>query len=78
MKALEGVNRLLEHLHHRDAPDILCGLGGNTLSGALVFLKELHACPGHHGHQADKPDNHGDQAGKPHAPVKDEEQSHRQ
>ena len=78
MKALEGVNRLLEHLHHRDAPDILRGLGGNTLSGALVFLKELHARPGHHAHQADKPDNHGDQAGKPHAPVKDEEQSHRQ
>ena len=78
MKALEGVNRLLEYLHHRDAPDILCGLGGNALSCPLVFLKELHASPGHHGHQADKPDNHGDQAGKPHAPVKDEEQSHRQ
>ena len=78
MKALEGVNRLLEHLHHRDAPDILRGLGGNALSCPLVFLKELHASPGHHAHQADKPDDHGDQAGKPHAPVKDEEQSHRQ
>ena len=78
MKALEGVNRLLEHLHHRDAPDILRGLSGNALSGALVFLKELHARPGHHGHQADKPDDHRDQAGKPHAPVKDEEQPHRQ
>ena len=44
----------------------------------ILFLKELHASPGHHAHQADKPDNHGDQAGKPHAPVKDEEQSHRQ
>ena len=78
MKALEGVNRLLEHLHHRDAPDILRGLGRNALSGALVFPKELHASPGHHTHQADKPDDHGDQAGKPHAPVKDEEQPHRQ
>ena len=78
MKALEGVNRLLEYLHHRDAPDILRGLGGNALSGALVFLKELHAGARHHGHQADKPDDHGDQAGKPHAPVKDEEQPHRQ
>ena len=78
MKALEGVNRLLEYLHHRDTPDILCGLGGNALSCPLVFLKELHARPGHHAHQADKPDNHGDQAGKPHAPVKDEEQYHRQ
>ena len=78
MKALEGVNRLLEHLHHRDAPDILRGLGGNALSGTLVFLKELHAGARHHGHQADKPDNHGDQAGEPHAPVKDKEQPHRQ
>ena len=78
MKALEGVNRLLEYLHHRDAPDILRGLSGNALSCPLVFLKELHARPGHHGHQADKPDDHGDQAGKPHAPVKDEEQPHRQ
>ena len=78
MKALEGVNRLLEYLHHRDTPDILRGLGRNALSGALVFLKELHAGARHHGHQADKPDNHGDQAGKPHAPVKDEEQPHRQ
>ena len=78
MKALEGVNRLLEYLDHRDAPDILRGLGGNALSGALVFLKELHAGARHHGHQADKRDDHGDQAGKPHAPVKDEEQPHRQ
>ena len=78
MKALEGVNRLLEYLHHRDAPDILRGLSGNALSCPLVCLKELHARPGHHGHQADKPDDHGDQAGKPHAPVKDEEQYHRQ
>ena len=78
MKALEGVNCLLEYLHHRDAPDILRGLGGNALSGALVFLKELHAGARHHGHQADKRDDHGDQAGKPHAPVKDEEQYHRQ
>ena len=78
MKALEGVNRLLEHLHHRDAPDILRGLGGNALSGTLVFLKELHAGARHHAHQADKPDNHGNQAGEPHAPVKDEEQSNRQ
>ncbi len=78
MKALEGVNCLLEDLDHRDAPDILRGLGGNALSCALVFLKELHAGARHHGHQAGKPDNHRDQAGKPHAPVKDEEQPHRQ
>ena len=78
MKALEGVNRLLEHLHHRDAPDILRGLGGNALSGTLVFLKELHAGARHHAHQVDESDNHGDQAGKPHAPVKDEEQPNRQ
>ena len=78
MKALEGVNRLLEYLDHRDAPDILRGLGGNALSCPLVFLKELHAGARHHAHQVGKPDDHRDQAGKPHAPVKDEEQPNRQ
>ena len=38
MKALEGVNRLLEHLHHRDAPDILRGLD--------VYKRQAESIPG--------------------------------
>ena len=72
LERLEGVDRLLEDLDHRDAPDILGARLGHTVLGRLVFRHQLGVVAPHHGEHGHNGDHRRQQARRPHPPVKDE------
>ena len=74
VECLKGVNGLLEHFHHRDAPDILHCLSAHLLDLPLVAVEEPGVPAAHHGHHAAQGQHHGEKAQQAHPPVKDEQQ----
>ena len=74
LEGFEGVDRLLEDLHHRDTPDILGAGLGHSILGRLVLRHELSVLAAHHGEHAEDGDYRCQQAGAAHPPVEDEHQ----
>ena len=74
LERLEGPHRLLEDLHHRDAPDILGARLGHAVLGRLVLRHDLGVLAPHHGEHGEDGDHRRQQAGAAHPPVKDEHQ----
>ena len=74
LERLEGIHRLLEDLHHRDAPDILGARLGHAVLGRLVLRHDLGVLAPHHGEHGEDGDHRRQQAGAAHPPVKDEHQ----
>ena len=74
LERLEGPHRLLEDLHHRDAPDILGARLGHPILGGLVFGHKLCVFAAHHGKHGEDGDDCRQQAGAAHPPVKDKHQ----
>ena len=70
----EAVHRLLEHLDHGDAANILGARLVHLDERFHVARHEVHAAPAHHVEHARKRYNDGRKAGKPEPPVEDEEQ----
>ena len=74
LEGLEGIHRLLEHLHHRDAPHVLCtGLAHHVL-GSLVFRHQAGVFAAHHGTQRANGHHRCQQAGCAHPPIEPEHQ----
>ena len=71
---LEGIDRLLEDFHHRDAADILGARLGHTVLGRLIFCHQLGVFSAHHGEHGDDGNHRRQQAGSAHPPVEDEHQ----
>ena len=72
LERLEGVDRLLEDLDHRDTPDVLSACFGDAVQGRLIFTQDLGVFTAHHGEHGHNGDHRRQQAGRPHPPVKDE------
>ena len=73
VEGIEGVDRLLEHLHHRDAPDILHCLAAHALDLLLIAVEEAGVFAAHHHAHGQQGQHHGEQAQKAHSPVKKEQ-----
>ena len=73
VEGLEGVDRLLEHFHHRNAPDILHRLAAHALDLLLIAVEEAGVLAAHHQAHGQQSQHHGEQAQKAHPPVKEEQ-----
>ena len=73
VEGLEGVDRLLEHLYHRNAPDILHRLAAHALDLLLIAVEEAGIFAAHHQAHGQQSQHHGEQAQKAHPPVKEEQ-----
>ena len=69
VKRPEGVHGLLEHLHHRNAPDVFHRLRAHFFNLLLIPVEEARVFPAHHHAHADHRKHHGEQTQKPHPPV---------
>ena len=74
MECLEGINRLLEHLHHGDAAHVLGARLVHLDERLHVLRHEVHTAPAHHVEHAAKREDDRNQARKPESPVEREEQ----
>ena len=72
LESLEGVDRLLENLDHRDAPDVLRARLGHAVLGRLVLRHQFGVFAPHHGEHGRHRDHRRQQAGGAHPPVKEE------
>ena len=57
LEGFEGIHRLLEDLHHRDAPDILRASLGHAVLGCLVLRHNLGVLAAHHGEHSENRDH---------------------
>ena len=73
VEGLEGVDRLLEHLYHRNTPDILHRLAAHALDLFLIAVEEAGVLAAHHQAHGQQSQHHGEQAQKAHPPVKEEQ-----
>ena len=73
VKSLEGVDCLLEHLYHRDTPDILHRFAAHAFDFLLITMEKACVFAAHHQAHGQQGQCHGEQAQKPHFPVKEEE-----
>ena len=74
LERLKGIHRLLEHLHHRDAPDVLGARLAHDVLSRLVFSHEPGVLPAHHGEHGSNGNHSRHQARSAHAPVKHKHQ----
>ena len=70
---MRSISRLLEHLHHRDAPDIFHRLAAHALDLLLIAVKEAGVLAAHHQAHGQQGQHHGEQAQQAHPPVKEEQ-----
>ena len=73
VEGLEGIDRLLEHFHHRDAPDVLHRLAAHALDLFLIAVEKAGVFAAHHHAHGEQRQHHGEQAQKAHPPVKEEQ-----
>ena len=73
VESLEGVDRLLEHLYHRDAPDILYRLAAHALDLLLIAVEKAGVLAAHHHAHGEQRQYHGEQTQQTHPPVKEEQ-----
>ena len=73
VEGLEGVDRLLEHLHHGDATDVLHRLAAHALDLLLIAVEEAGVLAAHHHAHGEQGQHHGEQAQQAHPPVKEEQ-----